>query len=68
MSTSKKPRELYNPQTGARLDLEVHDEPEAVAAARWTKKRRAYLQQLVDDPTVSDDARASYQRELKQLA
>jgi hypothetical protein len=61
-------RELYNRETGGRLDLYVFEEPEAVAAKRWAERRRAYLEQLIADPHLSDYARAVYQRELARLA
>ncbi len=60
----------YNPMTGARLDLEVHaDTPDEaiVRAARWTKKRRAYLRTLIADPETTPFARAIYQRELEAM-
>lgn len=57
----------YNPLTGSRLDLEVYDEPEADAAARWAAKRREYLKVLLDDPHASPFARVVYKRELAKL-
>jgi len=62
------PKELYNKETGARLDLYVFDEPEAVAAQRWAAARRKYLMLLIADEGTSAHARACYQRELARLA
>jgi len=57
---------VYNPMTGTRRDLEVSDEPTAVAAARWKAKRIEYLKVLLA-AKISDHARASYERELATL-
>ncbi len=66
---SKEPKALYNPMTGARLDLEVTpaDSPEAGAriAAAWDQKRARYLERILKD--CSETARPIYERELARL-
>lgn len=62
-------RELYNPETGARLDLWVCDgaEPDAASRLRWSAERRAYLSRLLAEEALSPEARAIYLRELASL-
>lgn len=61
---------VYNPMTGQRRDLEVEKEDGAAAEKthkRWWAARVKYLERLVADPETSEDARASYARELERL-
>jgi hypothetical protein len=64
--SAEKPRELYNKETGGRLDLDVFDEPEAVAATRWRNARIAYLATLLAGD-ISDRSRGFYQGEIDRL-
>lgn len=60
----------YNPMTGGRRDLEVEKEDGAAAAKthkRWGAARVKYLERLVEDADTSDEARASYRRELERM-
>lgn len=57
----------YNPMMGSRLDLKVEEEPEAVAAARWRARRIVYLQVLIEDAAISEEARTLYVRERMRL-
>lgn len=57
-----------NPMTGQRTDLEVTKEDGEAAEKthrRWRTKRIAYLEEI--STSCSDDARASYARELATL-
>lgn len=60
------PKIAYNPMMGSRLDLNVAEEPEAVAAGRWRKARVDYLRTLLAGK-LSPETGAALERELARL-